>query len=149
MFRGQNRETGRHRFQDGVRDAFLVLVGRGLARVQEKMRAGVEIEQFRLRKKAAEMDLGDDAKFLRQFFEVRLERTFARDDELSVREFLLKNGKGAERSRDPFFRNQAASLHEAPAAVCGSVAADEGKLMQRHAGAVDAQAFRRTTERKQ
>ena len=95
------------------------------------------------------MDLGDDAKLFGQFFQMRLERTFARDDELGVGKFLLKNGKGAERSRDPFFRNQPAGLHEAPATVGGSVAADKRKLMQRHAGAVDAQTFRRTAERKQ
>ena len=146
MPRGENRKTGRHRFENGIGNAFLVLVRRGLARMQEKMRAGVELHQFRLGKKAAEMNLVDDPEFLGQFFQVRLERAFAGDDQLGVREFLLENGERAKRSGDPFFRNQAAGLHESPAAVRGRLAANKGKFIQRHAGPVDAQTLRRTTE---
>src|SRR5437016_12974454 len=138
MPRGQDAETSRHRFEDRVRNAFLVLVGRRFTRVEKRMRAAVKFEQFLLGKKAAKMDFAHNPKFLRQLFEVRLKRSLARDDQLCVWKFLLENGKRAERSGHALFRDQPAGLHETPAAVSRRIATNEGKFMKQNAGATDA-----------
>ena len=113
------------------------------------MRAGVKLQQFRLGEKSAEMNLVDDPEFLGQFFQVRLERTFAGDDQLGVRKFLLENREGAKRSGHPFLRDEPASLHESPAAILRRLAANKGKFIQRDAGPIDPQAFRRTPQGQQ
>src|SRR5205823_2879510 len=119
-----------HRFEDRVRNSLLVLVGRGLARVEKTMGAPVKIEQLPLGKEPAKMDLLRDAEFFRQFFEVRLQRPFSRDDQLGIGKLLLENRERAERSRNPFFGNEPTGLHEPPAAVRRRVAADEGELVK-------------------
>ena len=145
----EDRESRRHRFEDRIWNSFLVLVRRRFARVEKTMRAAVKIEQFPLRKKTAEMDFAHDPEFFGELFEMRLKRSLARDDQLRVRKFFLENGKRAQRSRDAFFWNQPARLHETPAAVGGLIAPDERKFVERNAGAIDSQPFRRTTKREQ
>ena len=119
-------KTGRHRFQNRIRHAFLVLVRRSLARMNEDVRLRVEIHQLALRKEAAEMHLRSNPELLGQFFEVRLQRTFAGDDELGLRKFLLENREGAERRGDAFLRNQPARLQQSPVAVGRRFALQKG-----------------------
>src|SRR5205823_2193664 len=130
-------------------NAFLVLIRRRFARVQEKMRGCVDLQQFRLGKKSAEMNFAGDAQLFREFFQVRLERTFAGDDQLGVGKFFLENGEGAKRRGDAFLRNQAAGLHESPAPILRGIAADKRKLVQGNSGPVDAQALGRTAKSEQ
>src|ERR1041384_3922495 len=80
---------------------------------------------------------------------MRLERSLARNDQFRVWKFLLENCEGAERSRHAFFRDQPAGLDETPAAVGGRIAPNKRKFVERNAGAIDPQTFRRTTEREQ
>src|SRR5436190_18217286 len=138
-------ESRRHRFEDRIWNSFLVLVRRRFAGVEKTMRAAVKIEQFPLRKKTAEMDFAHNPEFFGELFEMRLKRSLSRDDQLRVRKFFLENGKRAQRSRDALFWNQPARLHETPAAVGGRIAPDERKFVERNAGAIDSQTFRRTT----
>src|SRR5204862_7453033 len=110
------------------------------------MRTGVELDQFLLGKKTAKVDFAHDPQLLRQLLQMRLEWALARDDQLCVRQFLLENREGAQRSRHPFFRDQAADLHETPAAVDRRIAPDERKFVERNTGAIDAEPLRRAAE---
>ena len=149
MTGGEHSQAGRHRFENGIGNALLILIRRCLARVQEKMRGRIKLQQFRLGKKSAEMNFAGDAQLFRQFFQVRLQRTFAGDDQLGVGKFFLKNGESAKRRGDAFLGNQSAGLHESPAPFLRGIAADKGKFVQRHSGPIDAQTFGRATESQQ
>src|SRR5438105_8925197 len=117
--------------------------------MQEKMRGCVELQQFRLGKKSAEMNFAGDAQLFRQFFQVRLERTFAGDDQLGVGKFFLENGESAKRRSHALLGNQTAGLHESPAPILRRIAADKGKFVQGNSSSIDAQALGRAAKGEQ
>ena len=63
-----------------------------------------------------------------------------------VRKFLLENRESAKRSGHPFLRNEAARLHEFPAAIARRLATNEWKFIQRDAGPINPQALRRAPQ---
>src|SRR3954453_16392258 len=115
--------------------------------MEKEMRARVQVAQLPLREKSYEMNFVDDAKLFRQLLEMALQRPFAGNDQLRVRILFLENGEGAERSRDAFLLNQPACLHQAPPSIHRCLTPDKGELLQRNAGAADAQLFLRATKR--
>ena len=105
MQRRRDWQTSRHRFQNGVRDAFLVLIWRRLARVQKKVRARVELHEFRLREKADEVHILRNTETGRQHFQFRLQRSFSGNKEFGVRIVLFKNRERAQAGGHAFFWN--------------------------------------------
>ena len=65
MLGRENRQAGGHRFEHGIRHAFLIPVGAGLARMQKDVRLIIELAQFRLRNEAGESYALGDLQFIR------------------------------------------------------------------------------------
>src|SRR5207237_10086091 len=98
-------QTSRDSFQNGVRDAFLVLIWRRFARVQKKVRARVELHEFRLREKADEVHILRNTETGREHFQFRLQRSFSGNEEFGVRIVVFKNREREPASGHAFFWN--------------------------------------------
>ena len=128
MLRRNNRQSGRHRFEDGIGNSLLVLIGRSLARMQEKMTRCVKLQQFLLRKKSAEVHVVTDAELCGKPCQLRLQRSLAGDEKFGVRKFSLQNRECAKGSGDAFLRDETAGLQEIPVSVHRRLAAHQRKF---------------------
>ena len=77
MFGGEDGKAGRHCFQHGIGNAFLVSVDASFARVQKNMRRIIDVAQFLRQQKARKRHPIMDLKFARQFLELLSHRTFS------------------------------------------------------------------------
>src|ERR1051325_3327408 len=92
------------------------------------------------------MDFRNNPKLLCEFFEVRLKRTFAGDNQLRIRKFFLENCEGTKRCGHSFFWNQTTGLHELPTAINWRLSGNERKLAERNTSSINAQTFRWTAK---
>ena len=91
----KDRQSGRHRFQHGIGDAFLISVPAGFARMQKNMRLIEKLPQLFLRDKTHKIDSAGELKFARerlQFFQLR---SFASNSESRGWKFFPEFGKRA------------------------------------------------------
>ncbi len=94
VVRCRDGEAGRHRFEHGVGDPFLVVVGGGFARVKKEVRAGVEFVELALVQEPGEADRFGDAKLGGKLLEFFAHRSLAREGVGCVGEGAVKNGEG-------------------------------------------------------
>src|SRR6266404_8509112 len=114
--------------------------------MQKKMRAQVQSEQLRLRKKPDEMHVLGNAEPGRKHLQLGLQRALAGNEELGIGKILFENGERAQARGYTFFGNQSARLHDSPAAIWRCLSFHQRKFIQRNTGAVDSQFFARTTK---
>ena len=113
----EHGEAGGHGFQHGVGDAFLVLVRRGLAGVEEPMGLVIELAEGRGVEETGEGDFFRYAQFGSQLFQIGQQGAFASDGKMAVRVGFAELGKSGEGEGEAFFLDEAAGLDETPFAI--------------------------------
>ena len=149
MQRGDGGQPRGHRFEQGVRYAFLVAAGREFARMEENVRALVKAEELFLRTPSSQLHVGFQTQFGRQRADFVGERTIACQGQLCLWQFVHDLAQGAQSSENPLLCDQAAGLQQPPLAVCGWLAHQIWQVFQRDGGAVQPQLFRWAPERRE
>src|SRR5690348_2549121 len=117
MSRRHDRQPGGHCLQNRIRHAFLILVWRYFARMQEQMAAAIELHQLQLREKAKKVHIAGNSQSAGEHFQFVLQWSFSSDKKLRARIIFFEHRKSAKARGDAFLRNQSARLDDFPFAV--------------------------------
>ena len=137
MLRGENGQPARHRFEHGVRNAFLVPVAATLARMQKNVRLIKQLAKLRLRNETGKENLVGHVQLRGQPPQLASQRPFARDRKRRCSMRTREPGKGAQAHPQPLLFDQAAGLEKFPGAVARPLARAKGNFVNRYAGALE------------
>src|SRR5207244_8376439 len=129
-----------------IRNTLLISVAAGLARVQENVRAVIDLAQSLLRNEAGERHALRDLQFARQRLEFTEQRPFACNRQRCVWVLTNEDFESAKGYRQTFFLDQSPSLHESPFAVFRDSTVAKCKFLQRNSGALDLNLLRVAAE---
>ncbi len=110
--RGKNRQSGRHRFEQRIGDAFLVAVAAEFARMQEKMRFVEPSAEIVLRQEPRELDAVGDAEFGGELAQGWPQRTFAGERQPGIGKRAHEIRERAQRRRQALLFDQTARLEQ-------------------------------------
>ena len=134
-------EAGRHGFEHGVGDAFLVGFGGEFAGVEEEVGGLVFLLELLGFEPAFEFDVLGEAKGGGAGAYFLSLRAVATEDVAQVGMGFDDGLEGVEGGEDAFFGDEAAGLDEAPVAVGGGGALGDVEVVEGDGGAVEAEFF--------
>src|SRR4030095_1450357 len=142
----KDRQSARHRFQDGIGNAFLISIAAGFARMEENVRRIKKLAQVVLRDETRKIDSADDLKFVGERLQFLELRPFTGNGESRGWKFFPESGKRLQSRFQSFFFNQPTRLQQSPLAVVGQRTFAKRKISQRNSSALNFDFLRRATE---
>src|SRR2546423_1118194 len=134
MLGGENRQAARHRFEHGVRNAFLVSVAADFAGVQKNMRLIKEFAQLGLGNETGKENFIGDAEFGGELAELIPERAFTGDGERRSRIARREFRERPQAHAQSFLFNEPAGLDEFPGAIGWPRARAKRNFVDRYSG---------------